>query len=188
MVRRRFIQGSAVALAALCTPLSALGFNTAAAKKKIAVVSEDAYETGYVNAVSTKVDEVVVLGADRLENLRILSAAIENNRGTVFCGLAVYGDYVLLHHVAAAHGATIVSETAHTPSQTGISHTENTYAGLSVKKAFDTFASLNADQYGSALSSYHTVSPRNTLSALKQVSFVSNHTTKNAFVSFVINA
>ena len=188
MIRRRFLQGSAAAVAAMFTPLSAVGFTADAAKKKIAVISEAADETGYVNAVSTKVDDVVVLGTDRLENLHLLSAAMKNNEGALFCGLVLPGDFALLHHVAAANGATIVSETAHTPSESGISHTENTFTGLSVKKAFDTFASLRADQYGAALSSYHTVGPYKTQSAAKQVRFVSNHTTKNAFVSFVINA
>ncbi|WP_345974379.1 hypothetical protein [Sulfurimonas sp. HSL3-7] len=188
MIRRTFLQGSAAAVAAMCIPLSAAGFGIGSTKKKIAVVSEAAYETGYVNAVSTKVDDVVVLGSDRLKNLHILSAAMKENRGTLFCGLLVHSDFTLLHHVAAAHKAKIVSEAAHTPSHNGTSHTENSFASISVKKAFDTFSSIANGQYGTALSSYHTLGPHNTLSVAKQIDFVSNHTTKNAFVSFVIKA
>ncbi len=188
MIRRTFLQGSAVAIAAMCAPLSAAVFTVDAVKKKIAVVSETAYETGYANAVSTRVDDVVILGSDNLENLHILSAVMKENGNAVFCGLVTHSDYALLHHVAVAQGAKMVSETAHIPSHKGISHTENSYAGISVKKAFDTFASTGSPQYGAALSSYHTLGSHNTLSVAKQIDFVSNHTTKNAFVSFVIKA
>lgn len=189
MIRRTFLQGSAVAVAAMCTPLSAAAFTVdAGKKKKIAVVSETTHETGYVNAVSTKVDDVVTLGSDRLENLHMLSAVMKENSGALFCGLVAHSDYALLHHVAAAHGAKIVSETAHIPSHKGVSHTENSFTGISVKKAFDSFASLKSNQYGTALSSYHTIGSHNTLPVAKHVNFVSNHTTKNAFVSFVIKA
>ncbi len=188
MIRRRFLQGSAVAVAAMFTPLTAAGFSVDATQKKIAIVSEAAHETGYINAVANKIDDVIILGSDRLENLHLLSAVMEKNEGAVFFGLVAPSDYAILHHAAAANGAKIVSETAHTPSESGISHTENSFTRLSVKKAFDYFAPLNTDQYGITLSSYHTTGLHNTLSVAKHVNFVSHHASKNAFVSFVIKA
>lgn len=192
VIRRNFLKSSAVAVAtaALYSPLSAAGFGDSANQKKIAIVSESAGETGYIHALAknNKMDDVIILGSDRLENLHTLSDVLEKNKGALICGLLENSDYALLNHAALSNGAKFVSETAHTPSNAGISHTENSFASMSLKKAFDQFSSLNTDQYGIALSSYHTTGAHNTVATSKQVDFVSDHTSKNAFVSFVLKA
>ncbi|ADR35221.1 hypothetical protein Sulku_2562 (plasmid) [Sulfuricurvum kujiense DSM 16994] len=192
MVRRDFLKNSALvaATAALYSPLSAASSDDSTEKKIIAIVSESAHETGYISALEKgdKADEVIILGSDRLSTMHTLASAIENNKGSLFCGLLAPSDHALLNQVAMSKGIAFVSETAHTPSNTGISHTENTFAMLSVKKAFDQFASLNTDKYGAALSSYHTIGAHNTVATAKQTDFVSEHTAKNAFVSFVLKA
>lgn len=191
MIRRDFLKSSALvaATAALYSPLSAAGVEESYFKT-IAIVSESAKETGYQNALSksNKVDDVIVLGSDRLENMHTLSALMQKNKGALLCGVLVPSDHALLSHVATANNAKFISEIAHTPLNSGTQHTENTFAHMSVKKVFDEFASLNTDKYGIAVSTYHTVGGHNTGATTKQTDFVSDHTTKNAFVSFVLKA
>jgi len=190
MVRRDFLKNTALvaATAALYSPLSAA--DDTAKQKIVAIVSESAYETGYISALEkgNKANEVIVLGSDNLNNMHILASVIASNKGATFCGLLAPSDHALLSQVAMSKGIPFVSEAAHTPSNTGISHTENTFAMMSVKKAFDQFASAHTDKYGMALSSYHTLGTHNTVATAKQTDFVSEHTAKNAFVSFVLKA
>lgn len=192
MVRRDFLKNSALvaATAALYSPLSAAGLSDSDEHKVIAIVSESANETGYKSALSNanKVDDLILLGSDKLENMRTLSAVMEKNKGTLFCGLLAPSDYAILSHVAIATNAKFISEIAHTPLNSGIQHTENTFAHMSVKKAFDEFAQVNADRYGIAVSAYHTIGTHNTRAMEKQTNFASDHTAKNAFVSFVLKA
>lgn len=192
MIRRDFLKSSALvaATAALYSPLSAAGVEDTTYAKTIAIVSESAKETGYQNALSksNKADDIIVLGSDRLENMRTLSALMQKNKGALLCGVLVPSDHALLSHVATANNAKFISEIAHTPLSSGTQHTENTFANMSVKKAFDEFASLNTDKYGIAVSTYHMVGGHNTGTITKQTDFVSDHTTKNAFVSFVLKA
>lgn len=192
MIRRDFLKNSALvaATAALYSPLSAAGVEDTTYSKTIAIVSESAKETGYQNALtnSNTVADIIVLGSDRLKNMLTLTDVIQKNKGALLCGLLVPSDHALLSHVVTANSAKIISEIAHTPLNTGTLHTESTFANMSAKKAFDEFASLNTDQYGLAVSTYHTVGGHNTGAATKQTDFVSDHTTKNAFVSFVLKA
>lgn len=192
MVRRDFIKNTALvaATAVIYSPLSAESLDSNAKQKIIAIVSEAAHETGYKSALDkgNKVDEVIILGADNLNNLHTMATAIKNNKGSVFCGLLVPSDHALLSQVAMSNGVSFVSETAHTPSSAGVHHTENTFAIMSVKKVFDQFAAISTDQYGMALSSYHTIGTHNTMSIDKQTNFASDHSAKNAFVSFVLKA
>jgi len=181
MVRRTFLKGSAVALSAICAPLSVFGAEDKSDVRMIGMVSESAGMTGYTDILSSKLDEMIVLGTDRLKNMNTLLLAI-------FCGLMEHSDYAILSHVASISRARVVSEVVHMPSNGVINHTENSFANVSVKKAFDSFASLDACQYGVALSSYHTTGLLNTHRVSKQIDFVSKHTTKNAFVSFIIKA
>lgn len=191
MIRRDFLKSSALvaATAALYSPLSAAVVEDSYSKT-IAIVSESAKETGYQNALSksNKVDDIIVLGSDRLENMHTLSALMQKNKGALLCGLLVPSDHALLSHVATANNAKFISEIAHTPLNSGTQHTENTFAKVSVKKAFDEFASLNTDKYGIAVATYQTVGGHNAGTITKQTDFVSDHTTKNAFVSFVLKA
>lgn len=190
MVRRDFLKNTALvaATAALYSPLSAA--DDTAKHKIVAVVSESARETGYENALAqrNKVDEVILLGSDHLKNMQILDSAISSNKGSTFCGLLAPSDHALLSQVVMANGSSFISETAHTPSDLGINHTENSFATLSVKKVFDQLSSLNTEQYGVLLSSYHTIGTHNTVATAKQIDFKSDHTAKNAFVSFVLKA
>lgn len=193
MIRRAFLKGSVAAVAAVCAPLSAEGFITDTTRqKKIVFISEAAGETGYMSALSkdnsTKTDDIVLLGSDKLQNLTTFSEVMEKNKGALICGLLEQSDYMLLHHIAALHGAKFISETAHTPVDRGMRHTETSFLKLSVKKAFDQFVEVNTDQYGMALSSYHTIGLYTTADDAKEMSFVSHHTAKNAFVSFILNA
>lgn len=192
MVRRDFIKNTALvaATAAMYSPLSATSLDDSVNQKIIAIVSESANETGYISALEkgNKVDTVIILGSDNLKNLHTLSSAIENNNGSIFCGLLAPSDHALLNQAAMSNGASFISETAHTPSNTGVNHTEKTFAMMSVKKAFDQFAAINTDKYGKALSSYHTIGAHNTVATEKQTNFASDHTAKNAFVSFVLKA
>lgn len=192
MVRRDFIKNTALvaATAALYSPLSAASLDANTKQKIIAIVSEAAHETGYKSALDqgNKVDDVIILGSDNLKNLHTMASAVQNNKGSVFCGLLVPSDHALLSQVAMSNGVSFVSETAHTPSNAGVQHTENTFAIMSVKKVFDQFAAISTDQYGMALSSYHTIGTHNTVSIEKLSNFVSDHTAKNAFVSFVLKA
>lgn len=192
MIRRDFLKNSALvaATAALYSPLSAAGLNDNDEYKVIAIVSESANETGYHSALSraNKVDDLILLGSDRLENMRILSTVMEQNKGTLLCGLLAPSDYALLNHAAIANNAKFISEIAHTPLNSGIQHTENTFAHMSVQKAFDEFAQVNADKYGIAVSAYHTIGGHSTVKTEKQTNFASDHTAKNAFVSFVLKA
>lgn len=190
MIRRNFLKGSAAATLALYSPLSAVGFDDSANQKKIAIVSQSAGETGYIHALkkSNKMDDVIILGSDLLKNLHTLSEVIEKNKGALLFGLLQNSDYALLSHASLSNGAKFVSETAHTPSDFGITHTENSFVSMSLKTAFHQFASLNSDQYGIALSSYHTTGAHKTMATSKQNNFVSQHTSKNTFVSFVLIA
>lgn len=192
MVRRDFLKNTALvaATAALYSPLSAANSDGNTNQKMIAIVSESAHETGYISALEKgdKVDEVIILGSDNLNNMHRLASALGSNKGATFCGLLAPSDHALLSQVAMSKGIPFVSEAAHIPSNTGISHTENTFAMMSVKKAFDQFASVNTDKYGMALSSYHTIGTHNTVAMAKQTDFTSDHTAKNAFVSFVLKA
>ncbi|MDD3597307.1 twin-arginine translocation signal domain-containing protein [Sulfuricurvum sp.] len=192
MVRRDFLKNTALAAAtaAVYSPLSAATFGKEAQQKVIAIVSESAYETGYRSALEKggKADEVISLGTDGMNNLYTLTRAIENNPRAIFCGLLTPSDHVLLNHVAMTNSLSFVSEIAHTPVYSGIAHTESTFAMTSAKKAFDQFASLNTDQYGRVLCSYHTSGTYHTSAMAKQVDFVSDHASKNAFVSFVLKA
>ncbi|WP_295052478.1 hypothetical protein [Sulfuricurvum sp.] len=192
MVRRDFLKNTAfvAATAAMYSPLSAASSDESANQKIIAVVSESAHETGYVIALAkgNKVDEVIMLGSDNLKNMHTLASAISSNKGSTFFGLLAPSDHALLNQVAMSNGASFVSETAHTPSNIGVRHTENSFAVMSVKKVFDEFASANTDKYGMALSSYHTIGAHNTVAIAKQTDFASEHIAKNAFVSFVLKA
>lgn len=192
MIRRDFLKSSALvaATAALYSPLSAAEMEDTTYSRTIAIVSESAQETGYQSALSKsdKVDDVIVLGSDKLENMHTLSALMQKNKGTLLCGLLVPSDHALLSHVATVNNAKFISEIAHTPLNSGTQHTENTFAKMSVKKAFDEFASLNTDTYGIAVATYQTVGGHNAGTITKQTDFVSDHTTKNAFVSFVLKA
>lgn len=193
MIRRAFLKGSVAAVAAVCAPLSAEGFiSDSSRQKKIAFVSKSAGETGYINALSNgnspKTDDIVLLGSDKLENLTTFSNVMEKNKGALICGLLEQSDYMLLHHIATSNGAKLIAETTHTPTDSGMRHTENSFLKMSVKKAFDQFVEVNTNHYGLALSSYHTLGVSTTSADAKQMSFVSNHTAKNAFVSFILNA
>lgn len=190
MIRRDFLKSSALvaATAALYSPLSAS--EDTAERKIIAIVSESAHDTGYISALEKgdKADEVIILGSDHLSTMHTLVSALENHQGSLLCGLLTPSDHAILTHVAASQGKRFVSEAAHIPSAEGVNHTENTFAMMSVKKAFDQFASLNTDQYGIALSSFHTIGAHNSVSTEKQSNFASDHTAKKAFVSFVLKA
>ena len=194
MIRRAFLKGSAATVATVvCAPLSAEGFiSDSINQKKIAFVSEMAEDTGYINAVSKdnsrKVDDVVILGSDKLQNLMTFSEVMKKNKGAMICGLLEQSDYVLLHHIASLNGAKFISETTHTPSNIGIRHTENSFLKMSVKTAFEHFAEVNTHHYGMVLSSFHTLGLNTTITDVKQMSFVSDHTAKNTFVSFILNA
>ena len=193
MIRRAFLKGSVAAVAAVCAPLSAEGFiSDSRSQKKIAFVSKTAGETGYINALSqghsTKTDDLIVLGSDKLQNLTTFSEVMKNNKGALICGLLEQSDYMLLHHIAAVNGAKFISETTHTPADQRTRHTENSFLTLSVKKAFDQFVDVHTNQYGMALSSYHALGLNTTVADAQHMSFVSNHTAKNAFVSFILNA
>lgn len=192
MVRRDFIKNTALvaATAAIYSPLSAASLDTNAHQKIIAIVSEAAHETGYKSALEkgNKVDDVIILGSDSLKNLHTLAAAIQNNKSSMFCGVLVPSDHALLTQVAMSNGSSFVSETAHTPYNTGVNHTEHTFAMMSVEKVFDQFAAIPTDKYGMALSSYHTIGTHNTVATEKQTNFTSSHSAKNAFVSFVLKA
>lgn len=192
MIRRDFIKNTTLvaATAALYSPLSAASLDDGANKKTIAIVSESAHETGYIRALEkgNKAVEIITLGSDNLNNMHRLASAIGSNKGVTFCGLLAPSDHALLSQVAMSKGISFISEAAHTPSHTGVSHTENSFAMMSVKKVFDQFASINTNKYGMALSSYHTIGSHNTVATEKQTNFASNHTAKNAFVSFVLKA
>lgn len=190
MIRRDFLKNSALvaATAALYSPLSAS--EDTAQRKIIAIVSESAHETGYISALekTDKADEVIILGSDHLNTMHTLTSAIDNNQGSLLCGLLTPSDHAILNHVAMTKGKGFISEAAHIPSAEGVNHTENTFAMMSVKKAFDQFNLINTDQYGIALSSFHTISTHNSVSTEKQSNFASDHTAKKAFVSFVLKA
>lgn len=91
---------------------------------------------------STKTDDLIVLGSDKLQNLTTFSEVMENNKGALICGLLEQSDYMLLHHMAALNGAKFISETTHTPADQRTRHTENSFLTLSVKKAFDQFVDV----------------------------------------------
>lgn len=193
MIRRAFLKGSVAAVAAVCTPLSAEGFiSDSSSQKKIALVSANARETGYINTLSKnnnpKIDDIITLGSDKLQNLTTVAEVIAHNQGALICGLLEQSDYLLLAHITASNGIKIIAETAHTPVEMGTRHTENSFLTMSVKKAFDQFADVNTDHYGMVLSSYHTLGLNTTVTDATHMSFVSNHTAKNAFVSFILNA
>ena len=111
MVRRDFLKNSALvaATAALYSPLSAASSDDSTEKKIIAIVSESAHETGYISALEKgdKADEVIILGSDRLSTMHTLASAIENNKGSLFCGLLAPSDH---DTVATAKQTDFVSE------------------------------------------------------------------------------
>lgn len=192
MVRRDFIKNTAlvVATGAIYSPLSAMSLDNSVNKKIIAIISESANDTGYKSALDkgNKVDDVIILGSDSLKNLHTLASAIQNNKGSMFCGLLVPSDHALLSQVAISDGATFISEIDHIPSNSGVNHTENRFAMMSAKTVFDELSAIPTDKYGIILSSYHTIGKHNTVKTEKQTNFASDHTVKNAFVSFILKA
>jgi len=188
MYRRDFMKHTALAAAAaaLSSPLAAAGAEGIDGGKLITVVSACADETGYADAPAK--GDVLRLGSDRLENFRLLAAAIAENSGATFCGLVAPSDYALLQQAAMPARVSFISEITHMPSASGMNHTESTLSATTMKKVFDHIDALTTDRYGPALSAYHTVIGLKAAAGARHHDFTSGHFAQNAFVSFVFKA
>ncbi|WP_345971919.1 twin-arginine translocation signal domain-containing protein [Sulfurimonas diazotrophicus] len=188
MYRRAFMKHAALAAAAaaLSSPLAATGAEGNEGGRLITVVSARADETGYVDAPDA--GDLIRLGSDRLENFRLLAAAIAEHRGATFCGLVAPSDYALLQQAAMPARVSFVSEITHMPTASGTHHTESTLSATTMKKVFDHIDALSTDRYGMAVSAYHTVVGLKAAAVAKRHDFTTGHFAQNAFVSFVFKA